>query len=229
VTEIRNNSVDQRTFELNAQSLGAQRDTVRRKDLAKSASAEDGHETGDKVELGQQEGGPQSLAEKARAHNAARAAMAGGTVQAGDADPAMASPQAAAPEPMTAEPAGPAQGQPFAGANMGPSPNMAGGGGAIPPGMLPPGAGGPTPGSIPPGGGNAAATAQAAMASQQDIQQAQTIYWQMAADRQKAITDMWKIFQDLSTTIFQKMQEVMIYRQQVMDKISQKWSEVLRG
>ena len=105
--------------------------------------------------------------------------------------------------------------------------------GGMPPGGMPPGGmpyGGVPYGAVPPYGGRTAT--QAATAAQQaqfDAQQAQTIYAQMAADRQKALMEMWKIFQDLQTAIFQKMQDVMSYRQEVMNKVSAKWSEVLRG
>ena len=224
MTEIRNNAVDQRTYETNAQMLGAQRDTVRSKDLAKSAS--DTTETGDHVQLGGDASAhadaTQSLAGQAQRLAATRAAMAGGTVQKGDVDPGTAE--------VAAGPETPPQANPQAAAT--PHAQVAGGmpPGGMPPGGMPPGGMGMAGGSIPPRMGTTATeAAQAAQQAQNDAQQAQTIYAQMAADRQKSMMQMWKIFQDLQTSVFQMMQDAMAYRQQVMYKAMDAWDAVLRG
>lgn len=225
--EIRNNAVDQRTFETNAQMLGAQRDTVRRKDLAKSASSrEDGETEADHVELGQhgQEAGTsQNLAEQAQRLAATRQAMAGGTIQSGDVAPgapAAAQGSAESPAPAAESEQGPAPAAASATKKAASKVGPAAASAQAASGVNPAGTGGDSP---------LTKAAQRAHAAQQDAEQAQAIYTQMAAERQKTLAEMWKIFQDLQTAIFQKMQEVMIYRQQVMDKISAKWSEVLRG
>ena len=228
MTEIRNNAVDQRTYESNAQMLGAQRDTVRRKDLGKSAS-ETSSEPGDQVELGQNAGthtgATQDLSGQAQRLAATRAAMAKGNVQAGDVAPGQPKGEEAPAAELKAD----------AGLEAGPQAQTFG---AVPPGGMPPGGmppGGMPFGAVPPGGvppmGARSATeaAQAAAQAQQDAQQAQTIYAQMAADRQKAMMQMWKIMQDLQTSIFQMMQDAMAYRQQVMNKFCDTWDQVLRG
>lgn len=136
---------------------------------------------------------------------------------------------APAPGPGGGGPMGPGgPGGPGGGGPMGPG-GPGGGGPAPNPGNFP---GQPTPsqGPIPPpGGAPLSQAAQAAQANYNDQQTAQNIYMQMCADRQRAMMTIWKMFQDLSTAIFQMMQEAMIYRQQVMDKVAQKWSQVLTG
>lgn len=208
MSEIRSSSVDQRTFETNAQMLGAPRDTVRRKDLAKTASAESETESNDQIDLGEGTPDVQELAADAQRLAATRAAMASGTVQAGDVAPGEGE-EAQAP-PVTGAPA------------PGAPPHSVPQGGAYPRYDDP----APTP---PPGGSSATQAAQAAQAAQQDAEQAQSIYAQMAADRQKALMQMWKIFQDLQTSIFEILQDSISYRQQVMNRVCDKWSEVLRG
>ncbi len=262
MTEIRNNGVDQRTFELNAQTLGAQRDTARLRDLEAAAGDEAvPHNQNDAVDLGRDgdapgsaSSNPQDLGAQAQRMAAARAAMMSGSVAPGGVAPGGVAPGGVAPggvapggvAPGGVAPGGVAPGGPVPGGAPMPSPGLPPGGlfpptggipggvtpgpGGIPPGDQPPGAGTTAPGPVPPtGSGSLSAAAQAAQASQQDAQNAATILWQMSADRQNWMMNIWKILQDMQTNIFQRMQEVIIYRQQVMDKIADKWSHILGG
>lgn len=116
---------------------------------------------------------------------------------------------------------GPCPGGPDSPSSPGPVP-PGGGGGATPPGP------GPTP---PPGGqydpSPQSTAANMAQIAQQDALQANQIYWQMYAERQKA---MWKIFQllqDLQTDIYKTISEAAANRAKVMDGIAAKWAQVL--
>ncbi len=99
------------------------------------------------------------------------------------------------------------------------APPGCGGGGPNGPGPVAP----PSQGSVP----QDSAAANLAMVSQQDALQANQIYWQMYAERQKA---MWKIFQllqDLQTDIYKTISETAANRAKVMDGIASKWAQVL--
>lgn len=112
------------------------------------------------------------------------------------------------------------------------SPYVPGGGGngAAPP---PPGGGAPPPpGSgpgTPPPGMSQADAARNWQQYQQDQQQVQQIWMQMAADRQKWMMEMWKILQDTQTKMYEIMSSAILYRQQVSDKVQGMWDAVIRG
>ena len=111
--------------------------------------------------------------------------------------------------------------------------------GAVPPGFpgvgLPPAPGGPggAPGPVAPPSGNASdgtsqsTAANMAQMAQTDSLQANQVFWQMYAERQKA---MWKIFQliqDLQTSIYAMIADSAAKRAKTMDSIAQKWAQVL--
>jgi hypothetical protein len=70
---------------------------------------------------------------------------------------------------------------------------------------------------------------QRSKAQQDDAQQANMFFQQMAADRQKWMMELWKIWQDTQTKIFEIMQSVVLNRAQVQDKMAEKWAAVLGG
>lgn len=130
-----------------------------------------------------------------------------------------------------------------AGGPVGMTPEMlsAMGGAPLPggPGQAPPGEPG-APGQTPPGqqpgqpGAPVSETpmtdaANKAKMAQDDMQQARSIYMQMAADRQKWMMKMWEILQDLQTQIMEIMQGVAMRRAAKMDAIAAKWAAVLGG
>jgi len=98
-------------------------------------------------------------------------------------------------------------------------------GGAPPPGD--PSQPAPQPG--PPPATPAADAAQKAKMQQDDLQAAQTIYMQMAADRQKWLMEMWKILQDTQTAIYNIVEAVILNREKVTMDIAEKWAAVLGG
>ncbi|MHB2020776.1 MAG: hypothetical protein ACYCW6_27880 [Candidatus Xenobia bacterium] len=110
-------------------------------------------------------------------------------------------------------------------------------GGGIPniPGQLDPsGQAGANGSTLPPGAAAAPTSSYTDQATRQkavqdDLQQAQTIYMQMAADRQKWFMRWWQIMQDLQTSIFETIQGVAQRRQQAQYKASQAWSQVMNG
>ncbi len=105
-----------------------------------------------------------------------------------------------------------------------------GAGGPEGPGQTPPGGGTPNNGGPQgPSGTTYTEAAQKAKEMQDDLQQARTIYMQMAADRQKWMMKMWEILQDLQTSIMDIMQQVALRRAQTMDAIAAKWAAVLGG
>jgi hypothetical protein len=177
-------------------------------DLAGAAAAAPGADSAVAGAPTEQPASAIGAASGAPAADAGAGAQQGGGVQ-----------QGAGAQQGGANPGGvpPSQGDPTQGQG-GPTPRPTGSG--APPN--PP----PSPG---PGGTKLTAGAQALQQQSQDALNAQAIYYQMAADRQKAQMDIWKILQDMQTWIFQKMQEAMIYRQQVQDKMSEKWAAVLGG
>ncbi len=95
------------------------------------------------------------------------------------------------------------------------------------PSNQPPGPVGPPSGST--GNGTQLAAMNMQMMAQNEQMQAEQVYWQMAMERQKAS---WKIFamlQDLQTSIMQTISECAAKRAATMDKIAQKWAQVLGG
>lgn len=98
-------------------------------------------------------------------------------------------------------------------------------GGQQPGGQQPGGPGGP--GGTPSNSETDKANRNKAM--QDDFQQAQTIYMQMAMDRQKWMAQIWKILQDTQNEITKIMQEVAVRRAQTMDAMAAKWAAVLGG
>lgn len=104
-------------------------------------------------------------------------------------------------------------------------------GGGVPPGGIPPG--GQVPGGqTPQGASQPSSHTEAAMQQQthqNDMQQSQTIFMQMAADRQKWMAKMWEILQDTQTQIMEIMQGVAVRRAASMDKMAAKWAAVLGG
>lgn len=107
-------------------------------------------------------------------------------------------------------------------------------GGSTPPPTTPPGGGEvpPTPPggpAGPPPGMSQADAARNWQQYQQDQQQVQQIWMQMAADRQKWMMEMWKIIQDTQTKMYEIMQSAILYKAQVADKVNQMWDQVIRG
>jgi hypothetical protein len=235
VPEIPKSGVDRSKFEANAQHVGGQRDAANRKSVNPSAQeAADiaaQRDTDDHVEIAergqeasQHTGSSQDLANQARRLNAKRSAMESGEVKPGQVAPGEGpEPQAAAAEPEVNPQAAAAVADPVQGAP-----------GEVPPGTVPPGSvppGSVPPGSVPPGdpGGSRTDYATRAKAQQDDAQQANMIFQTMAADRQKWMMELWKIWQDTQTKIFEIMQSVVLHRAQVQDKMAEKWAAVLGG
>lgn len=220
---------DRKTFEANAQQVGAQRDAIGKKDLGRTASAQEAadlaaeNRSNDQVELtergqaaGEQTGIAGNLASQARRLSAARTAMEAGGIQPGDVAPGEtpATPQAQpVAEPNTEAPAPGTDPTQPADPNQPTNPNQ------------------PTDPSQPtdPAAGSRSEYATKAKAAQDDAQNANMIMQQMAADRQKWLMQLWKIWQDTQTAIFQMMQEVMLNRQKVQDALNDKWDAVLGG
>jgi hypothetical protein len=174
----------------------------------------------DQVNLGQlgQEaavhtGSAQDLAAQARRLGTTREALSAGGVHVGDVAPG----EGPAPTDGNPGPA-PAPGQPGAPG----SPSQSGD---------PTQPGAPTDPSqpAPAPSGPQTTWATQAQAAQSDAQNAATILQQMAADRQKAMMQIWKIWEDTQTAIFQMMQDTMANRQKVMDACSAAWDQVLRS
>lgn len=111
-----------------------------------------------------------------------------------------------------------------------PATEAKGGSGAVPPTV---GEAGSAPAGGPqgPAAGSTSATdaANKAKSYQDDVNQANTIYAQMAADRQKWYMRMWQIMQDTQTEIMSIVQQVLQNRAKTMDKICQDWDAVIRG
>lgn len=64
---------------------------------------------------------------------------------------------------------------------------------------------------------------------QQTYMQTMNTVMQMMAERQKWWADIFKLFMDVQTHRFQKMEEAMLARQQVVDKIMAAWDQVILG
>lgn len=64
---------------------------------------------------------------------------------------------------------------------------------------------------------------------QQDYQQTMNTLMQMWAERQKWWADIMKLMMDTQTYRYQKLEEAMLVRQQVMDKIAAAWNSVILG
>jgi hypothetical protein len=74
---------------------------------------------------------------------------------------------------------------------------------------------------------SASDAAQKAKGIQDDLQAAQQIYLQMAADRQKWMTEIWKTLQDTQTAIFSIIQSVLLNREKTSIKCAEKWAAAL--
>ncbi len=107
--------------------------------------------------------------------------------------------------------------------NPGLDPLTAMGGGIPPGGGVPPGA---TPTPAP--GSSHTDTAINQQRIQSDMQEARTIYTQMAAERQKWMMRMWQIMMDTQTKINEIIQSVALNRAKKSDEIAQKWIAVIQ-
>ncbi len=83
------------------------------------------------------------------------------------------------------------------------------------------------------GGGGAkndrAEKAAAEQSKQTDIQQAQTIYAQIAADAQKQRMERWKLEQDVQTKIFEIIQDVAVNKCKTADKCCNAFDGYIRA
>lgn len=72
---------------------------------------------------------------------------------------------------------------------------------------------------------------QAALLQMQatDLQQAQTIYTQIAADAQKQRAERWKVMSDTQTKIFEITQDVTVNKAKAADKAFQAMDGYIRG
>ena len=89
-----------------------------------------------------------------------------------------------------------------------------------------------SPGNIPGNGEQPPSSQYTEAANQQklrqdDLQNAQTVYMQIAADRQKWMMKMWEIIQDTQTKMMEIMEGVALRRSQTMDSIATKWAACL--
>lgn len=196
----------------------------------------------DQVELGTQgqdaglqTGLAQNLAAQARRLGTTRDALAAGGIQAGDVAPGE--------DPNAAADAAPAQPQATPPAAAQPAPEATDGGNAADAAAAQPAddpAPAPTPdpsnptggtgtGTTPASGGPQTQAATAAQAAQNDAQSANTIWMQMAADRQKWMMQMWQIWQDTQTAIMQIIQQVALNRAQVEEKMMAAWDSLITG
>jgi len=226
VADIGTGGVNHHKFEANAHHVGGQRDAVGKKDLARTAGAEEaadraGRETlEDQLNLGEtgreaatHTGSTQNLAAQARKMSATRTAMEHGNVKPGDVDPGVELPkEPLAEQPQKGVPTEEPKGEP---ADPGKP--------AEPPT-------GP-PGEVPPSQPGMSKTdyANKAKAAEDDAKQANMIFQQMAADRQKWMMEMWKIWQDTQNKIFEILQQVALNRAKVSSAMAEKWAAVLGG
>lgn len=188
----KNDVIDQKVFERNLQQIGRQRESISKKDLEKTASADEFNSSfvdyADIAKAGQDAGmqtGVMQNQTKSRVQDTVEPEVS-------------VNPQTAPPVVMQ-DPAAVVAGSPA---------------------PAPPGAPTTTPATD-------AATKQKAV--QDDLQQANQIYMQMAADRMKWQQRILAILADLQTEIFQMWQEVMARRQKMMSDIADKWAAVLGG
>lgn len=81
------------------------------------------------------------------------------------------------------------------------------------------------------GGGQFNQASQAALLQMQatDLQQAQTIYTQIAADAQKQQTQRWKIMTDTQTKIFEITQDVTTNKAKAADKAFNAMDQYIRS
>lgn len=105
-------------------------------------------------------------------------------------------------------------------------PNEPGKSGAQAGADIPPGNPPNTPPGNPPSAADIAAKQKAV---QDDMQQAQTIYMQMAAERQKWLMKMWEIIQDTQTKIMEIMEGSALKKSKTMDTAAAKWAACLGG
>lgn len=209
---IHNTGPDHHAFEANAHHVGAQRDTIVGKDLAKKSSARtthtDGHDverSEDGVKLGEHAGthtgSTQELSGEARRLAAARARLQEATEVGGRAPGETDDQAKKADDPAkTADDQSKKVDDPTRKDN-------------------------PTPGQ-PSGAAQALAAQQAAQQEQDNIYK---ILNEMAAERQKWWADIQKIWMDTQTYMLKTFQDAYAYRQQVMDAAMAAWNKVLRG
>ena len=86
-------------------------------------------------------------------------------------------------------------------------------------------------GGVTGGGGQFNQANQAALFQMQatDMQQAQTIYTQVASDAKKQQTERWKIMQDTQTKIFEITQDVTVNKAKTADKAFSAMDGYIRG
>lgn len=101
------------------------------------------------------------------------------------------------------------------------------GGSQKPPGNT----GSATPGPVAPpaSGANSASNAQMAQMAQRDAMQANDVYMQMAAERQKKMWETFQMMQRLQADIMKIISDVAAYRTKMMDSICAKWTAVIGG
>jgi len=91
------------------------------------------------------------------------------------------------------------------------------------------GGGGLTVGGGGGGGGNAANQAAQFQMQATDMQQAQTVMTQIAADAQKQQMERWKIMQDVQTKMFEISQDVTVNKAKTADKAFNAFDGYIRG
>lgn len=203
---------DHKIFEKNIQHMGQSSEGVSKKEKQKLASADDGMNAQDSV----------SISGKGRKSAEHTGSFPRISKKKESVETPKAMPQELSAEPQLDLLAGLPEKGPLAmsaepPANTPPPANDPGAPPTEPPANTPPM---PTPASD---------AAQRAKQMQDDMQAAQTIYMQMAADRQKWLMEMWKIIQDTQTAIFQIIQSVVLQREKVSMECAEKWAAVLGG
>lgn len=91
------------------------------------------------------------------------------------------------------------------------------------------GAPGAPPSGVPAPPTNYTGAAQQSQMVQNDLQNANQIYWQMTADRMKWQQQIMAILADTQTAIFNIWQNVLINRMQVQDKVRAAWEKAILG
>lgn len=79
------------------------------------------------------------------------------------------------------------------------------------------------------GGGNQANQAAQFQMQATDMQQAQTVMTQIAADAQKQQMERWKIMQDVQTKMFEISQDVTVNKAKTADKAFNAFDGYIRG
>ena len=158
-------------------------------------------------------GSAQNLAAQARRLGSTRDALSHGGLGVGDTEPGTEQAGQAASQAAPAA-------QPAAQSNVPTAMPILSEDGTIP---------GPAPTPDPAPAGPRTDWATRAKAAQDDADQANTIFQQMAAERQKTMMEIWKIWQDLQTSIFQMMQDTMANRAKAQEAAWAAWDAVIRG